>query len=593
MKSRTVITTFPVPKACRALLSMFKVDVVSWQGPSTRLQQKASEKFHAVDSKTWVTAQIEFKRTLDAVMSELNVSPVPIARSETLPDSVTWNFIGQELAAGWLFPYNFIASSIKAFDNAWIVADFPPPLGQKLMAGTSSYCATLSRLAWIIRRLRITASAIAANALYFWRASRLPAMDKSSDQPDMAKPLVMWLNASSAEFSMSPDGLNISDFVSESTIPFLRNANTVLVEGDAGWRHRHPVQIAPTFLSLARRLEAHTLGSLASLIAFHLRNIREVVFGTWWKVLAARQVSGLNLWRSFYDTVGPDQIVATTSSAHRLPLHIELARVRGSTAHLLFDSTQIRHCVRRQEWQPDVTAGIYMWLNCDRYEVWNRHSATALAALGAAPDRISIHGPNIFSRKAKKSQLGPSEVASVPVIDLYDQQPLSMEGLQFIGAPYLPHGIDYLDRFFEAVAKATEDAFGDTSKVIVRIKTKRLKSGYTHPGYPALLKKYERIFHRLEIRSDGISPLVLHETATMSIGVPFVSPIVSSQANSVPACFFDPDGDVYCGDGQDQGLPVYNQPSDLRDWMIRSADKNIGSNDIVGTAPQRPSRHHP
>lgn len=560
----TVITSLSVPSAFCRVLRLFGVVILSWRSTETRLDPTPAERFHKISPKIWVEAQIRFKRDLDLTMSEVVMKDSAAESGFGVTERGVWNFVGQRLAADFLYPYNFITVARSAYPNARIIGDFPPPLAQRLFTNVPGYLVWLSRLAWRLRRARHALDGFLANAIYLLRTSRLAPQGNDVEREGS---IVVWINSAAGEFDAAPDGLNISDFVAGTEIPFLREADTILIEGEPAWRHRPPVRIVTGFQTLARRPVASGNTGRGRLLSAQTRNAVRAVFGPWWEAMIAKDTAALSVWECFYDTVRPTQIAVTISSAIRLPLHVELARHFGAAVHLIFESTQLRHSLRREDWTAGVVTDIYLWLAFDRYAVWDDQSAEILCEFGVDPDKIDRVGPVILSSQPKPAAKMTGNLPVPLIIDVYDQQPLSHEGLQFVGAPDLPHGMVYLEQFFTGLVQALEIAFMQDTSPLVRIKTKRLCGRYTHPAYASLLSKIKNQIPNCKILASGVSPLVLHETAVMSIGVPFVSPVISSQYFGTPACFFDPTGNIHCDDGQSHDMCVFSSAEDLGAWM--------------------------
>ncbi len=300
-------------------------------------------------------------------------------------------------------------------------------------------------------------------------------------------------------------------------------------------------------------------------LADQARLIGSMIADGWKETYLSRQIAGLPRARACLADLAPTRLIVTTSSAQHLPIWCALARTLGTEVPLVCYSTQILAVQCRDSFLPGVIQDIFMFLNADRYLVWNEFHAGHLRDFGIAADDVEISGPQILSGEPLPGSRKKNSQDAI-IIDFFDQPPANHAYLIKLGAPTIYHTPERALATLDSVLTAMRQAFGKRPWLL-RIKSKRGGNSMIAAAYSRRLEELAETDDRVVLLPPETSPLYLHPDADAAIGFPFVSPVVSATMAGCPGVFFDATGEVWDGDDIAGGIPVLRDIESLAAWL--------------------------
>ena len=138
-----------------------------------------------------------------------------------------------------------------------------------------------------------------------------------------------------------------------------------------------------------------------------------------------------------------------------------------------------------------------------------------------------------------------------------------------LGAPKVHHMPERLISALEDVIAAAEIAFAGRNWTL-RIKSKRKHSDQIDDRYGRRITELTQEHPNLMLVDPLTSPLALHSNSTVTIGFPFVSPVVSAVAAGIISVFYSPDGSTR-QPGRQRDIPVLHGCTALADWLAAQA----------------------
>ncbi len=320
------------------------------------------------------------------------------------------------------------------------------------------------------------------------------------------------------------------------------------------------------------RLRRTTSGRAARVLKTLSANVLMALglcLGDWRSALLARHLAVLPRARAMLDRAAPAEIAVTLSWMTFMPLWVRLARAQGARLTIACYSTQVRQNFSQAEHVPNVVPGLYMFIDADRLLAWDDVHKSDLIACGAEPSTVEVVGPVIFStRPARDKRINVDKI----IVDFFDQPPENDWRILTLGTPEFYHSEERCIRALEDLLEALEQTLTDRPWCL-RLKMKKaIDPWYSNPTYVAKVHRLVENAH-IEMVDPRTSPLHMHAQADLTIGFPFVSPVVSADWMGCPAAFFDPTGEVFVEGEQARHIPVLQDRQSLETWIQQESSK--------------------
>jgi polysaccharide biosynthesis PFTS motif protein len=290
----------------------------------------------------------------------------------------------------------------------------------------------------------------------------------------------------------------------------------------------------------------------------------------WRDAYLARQISALPRASLFVEDTNPLKCTVTIASAQRLSLWLGLLKRNNKPIQMVCDSTQIFPNLMNFDSPHLVVAGIYMHLNADLYFVWDKQHAEDLEKCGVNIEKISIAGPQILSTNS-----GPKiSKTDKLVIDYFDQPPSSQEKIIRLGNPAVYHSLKTTIQSFDLIYGALKKSLPDNSWRL-RIKSKRYG-----PSNDAQYFKYIKAIissdKRVELIEPQRSPASMHPQSDITLGLCFVSPVVSAKLYGQESAFIDPGGKMSPNGSDKRGINILKDEAGLSAWLLDTLADQLG-----------------
>jgi hypothetical protein len=557
--TRRIVMTFGVPRRLVRIARFAGVRIMSQRG----LEPADFERYADVEARVWGEAQLAARRALVSIRDDPAMRVPAGCRLLGLEARFGREALAQWVCQDTLFRLNFSNTCHVAFPDGVVVADFPPPVRRALAAEGFAFNAPLSRIAWAFRRSGLVCRGLAAHAAHFLMRLRdefRPAVLGLA--PD--DPVAIWSGVYDVELSPGEGSINISDYVAARPDLFPPGGR-IVCEGNPSARHAAPTIVAGRLFPLRRSARSGRGGLLADLLT-QVRLAWATATGGWGEAMLGSESAKLPRARACLADLRPEAIYCTIGLMQYLSFWFAPARQAGAPVRVFCTSTQVFAVENRPGALAGVVPDIYMLPSAEEYFVWDDAHATDMAATGIEPSSIRAIGPVLFST-AMPRRAEPSD--ETVTIDYYDQVPASPARLLRIGAAAVNESPERLVAALEDLVAAAETAFAGRDWKI-RMKSKRLPNAEEDGPYGRLIPELADACGRLEFADPSTSPLTLHADCTVTIGFPFVSPVVSAAETGAPAAFYDPDGTAWYP-GADRPIPVLSGRDSLAAWLSKQA----------------------
>lgn len=446
---------------------------------------------------------------------------------------------------------------------------FPAPLVARRALAERGYKISwaLSELCWRIESTRyltrgLTACIRSAVAI----VKDYLTLPKTSGLPNDHAP-ILWLSMSRTFFENGPGTLNLSAWIKEKRISFLKQNHITFLQSEGAQTTSSSddhVLVGKNFIRWPGRSTpplARTLAAIGQTVFTFFSLLASYFFLIEWKLLLGEDLAMLPRMELWYESIKPKALVWTTNFVNA-PLWTSLAPHYQCDRWLVFYSTHSSPHKQLTD-PPDTQLALYRYVTSDHFAVWNHHQKQWLEDLGFNEKQIEVCGPIIFAARPKRT---PRHAGTPTRLVIFDRAPSSCAHSIRYGvlSPY--YTLKNTTQILRDIVEESTALFGHNNvELYLKSSLRDSTTQSAHWDYIHLLAQQYSNFQVIAPTQSALSAIYDKDIV---ISAPFTSTSELAPDFGIPSAFYDPTALLVAPNGLNTDkLPLLSGRPALHAWL--------------------------